>query len=182
MQRDIELGLLDVNVYSHAAGRDHLVLYGSEPIFQNSYFPFMRRGATAALRSLADFDPLRLGHLAGLAYSPEFHAYVEARAASGRLDVTDSEAGNLRKLAAGRIDVFVSSVDTVRYYASRLGLAGQVAMVDFPVKQAAYYVTLSRASTRLDEAGKRAALSAIDGCLRQLKRTGRYEALRRPYQ
>ncbi len=181
MQSLLETGGIDINIYSRAPGRDANLHYGQEPLFYSEYRLIARADATFKIHRPADLDGLRLGHLNGLTYTPEFKAYVDARARAGTLDTTDDDEANMRKLLAGRIDVYANAVPTSMWYAKSLGASSKVQALDYVIKGAEYYVTIGKASPRLSAQDSRALLRSLDGCLRVLKKQGRYQQFKEPY-
>lgn len=181
MRRDMESGELDINVYSYEKSREAWLIFGKEPIFAAEYRPVVREGSKIVIKKLEDFDNLRLGHLAGLVYSPEFLAYIEKRQKAGTLDVADQEIINLKKLLAGRLDVFVNSAPTVRWLAHENDAGDKIKVLDYVIKRGDYFVAFSKASSRLTEAEKRAFLSDVDACLKAAKLDGTYHKIMTSY-
>lgn len=181
MRHAMEAGEIDINIYSHEKDRESFVIYGEEPLFFSEYRPVVRRSSTIQIHAIKDFDPLKLGHLNGLSYSPEFKAYVAKRRESGNLDVADTEESNLKKLLAGRIDVFVNSAPTVRWLAKVSGASQQIKVLDFAVKRADYFAAFSKASPRLSTREKNAFLLDLDACFRKVKDDGAYQKILAKY-
>lgn len=177
MRRNMETGELDINVYSYEPDRESFLLFGKEPIFVSEYQPVVRADSPIRIAKIADFDSLRLGHLSGLVYSPEFKEYVEKRQAAGTLDITYSDESNIMKLIGGRLDVFVSSTPTIVWLAKMLGVSDKIKVLDFVVKRADYFVAFSKASRRLSNEEKLGFLAAMDGCLRTLKKNGTHKEI-----
>ncbi len=103
----LEEGKIDVNIMSFNRQRDRYARYGEETIFVSSYHPFVLAEREIQITSLHGFDDLKLGHLAGLRYSPELLAYVEARIADATAVTTLTQEPLIKILLAGRIGVFV---------------------------------------------------------------------------
>jgi polar amino acid transport system substrate-binding protein len=177
MRRGIEVGEVDINIYSHENGREDFLYYGSEPLFVAEYRPIVRADSPIKINKISDFDKLRLGYLIGLNYSSEFKAYIEKRRASGNLDITESEDSNLRKLVSGRIDIYSNSVPTSLWHAKKMGILDKIKVLDFSIKRGEYFVTFAKASKRLKSYEARRFLSAIDGCIRVAKKDGSYKSL-----
>ena len=73
----MEKGKLDIALFSYKKERESFLVYGKEPLFTSGYRPVVLTGSDIKIRSLTDFDTLRIGHLAGLKYSRSFLEYVE---------------------------------------------------------------------------------------------------------
>ena len=181
MRKLIEHGDLDINIYSYEKSRESFLIYGKEILFTSEYRPIMRTGTNISIKKIDDFDNLRLGHFNGLSYSAEFKAYVDKRQAEGRLDITDSERANLLKLTSNRIDVSVNNVLSTYWYAKKLGILDKIKVLDFTIKRGDYFVTFAKASKRLSKVQAQRFLSAIDGCVRILKKNKDYDVLRERY-
>jgi len=182
MRRDMETGELDINVYSYDKSREAWLIFGKEPIFAAEYRPVVRADSKIVIKKVEDFDTLRLGHLAGLVYSPEFLAYIEKRQKAGTLDVADQEIINLKKLLAGRLDVFVNNAPTVRWLAHENDAGDKIKVLDYVIKRGDYFVAFSKASSRLTEPEKKAFLSDVDACLKAAKLDGTYHKIMTSYR
>lgn len=180
MTASMQSGALDVAIYSRKPERDAYLVYGSEPLFSETYRPIVRADSTIRIERISDFDRLRLGHQAGLVYSDDFFRYVQARQRAGTLDITTENESNIRKLAAGLIDVFVNIESAVRWDARRLDLADSLKVIEFDVQRADYFVTVSRASPRVGD--KAAFVARVDDCIREIKADGRYESILARYR
>lgn len=175
----LEKGRLDIALFSYKEEREEFVYYGSEPIFTSSYRPVVRKGSGIEIQTLADFDPLRLGHLAGLRYSPAFLDYVKEREMAGRLVITTDGRDYLRLLLSGIIDVFVETRETVLWRAQRLGVSGEITILDYDIKSSEYFVTVSKQTPRLED--PRSLLKSLDSCFIELKDSGRYTEIAEKY-
>ncbi len=175
----LETGELDIALFSYRKSREDLVYFGREPLFVSGYRPVVRAGSGIYIRSLADFDGLRVGHLAGLKYSETFLAYIDKRRDAGTLITSTIGDSCLRMLAEGIIDVFVDTEATVRWRASQVGLLERIAVLDYDIRTSHYFVTLSKASPRI--ADKQGFLEQLDDCLRAIKKDGRYAAIAGKY-
>ena len=79
MHKYMEEGELDINIYSYKPERESFLVYGSEPLFVAGYRPIVRKNETRTIDTIADFEPLLLGHLHGLSYSEPFYRYLMHR-------------------------------------------------------------------------------------------------------
>jgi ABC-type amino acid transport substrate-binding protein len=175
----LEEGKLDVNVMSRTPARELFAQYGREPLFTSSYRPVVRASSTVTIESLADLDPLKLGHLAGLRYTPEVLAYVERRVAAGPAVTAPTQESLIQMLLAGRVDVFVIPVESLAWRARQMGVARQVRALPFEVRRSEYFVTVSRRSERIKD--RQGFLDAVDACLEAARQDGRHAAVLAKY-
>lgn len=171
----LKSGEIDLAMFSYRADRDTMLHYGREPLFTSGYRPVVRAGESISITTLHDFDKLRLGHLAGLKYSPEFYQYIMERQKNGTLITSTIGDSPLKMLLEGIIDVFVDTESTVRWRARQLGVSAQVKILDFDIKTSDYFVTVSRQSPRITD--PREFLDKLDSCIRELKENGKYEEI-----
>jgi ABC-type amino acid transport substrate-binding protein len=180
MQNLMQSGEIDINFYSYKKERESFVTFGKELAFSTEYLPVVRKDADITIRSLADFDRYKLGHTIGLRYGPEFWDYIQKRKRQNDLDETSSNESNLKKLLAGRIDVFVADAASIRTLAADLGLQDRIKVLDFRVYEGAYYLSLSKKSPRVGD--HKAFAQEFDHCLADLKKDGTYCRIFETYQ
>ena len=89
-------------------------------------------GKNIQIKTIQDFDNLRLGHLEGLKYSKDFYDYVEARRKKGSLIIATTENSCLKMLLNNMIDVFVDTQDTALWQAKEMNdlLWGYISTAD----------------------------------------------------
>jgi polar amino acid transport system substrate-binding protein len=172
-------GKLDAHVLAREPERERFVVYGSAPLFRETYRPVVRAGSGIRVAAAADFDRLRLGHVRGLRYTREFHDYVYGRLVAGTAVEGASNEELLRQLVAGRIDVFVGPVATNEWLAERLGVTDRIALLPWEVKSGDYFLAVARESSRVGD--PRAFLAAFDGCVEELRADGRLARLAGAY-
>lgn len=171
----LERGELDIALFSYRKSREDFLYFGHEPLFVSGYRPVVRAGSTIQIHSLSDFDPLKVGHLAGLQYSEPFLNYIEKRSKEGTLIISTTGDSCIRMLTEGIIDIFVDTEDTVRWRAQQMGLKEKISILDYDIRTSHYFVTLSKASPRISD--KVAFLEKLDGCLRKIKADGTYRKI-----
>lgn len=171
----LQSGVLDAHVMSRSADRDRYLEFGSEPLFRDGYRAVARRGSGLPIRELRDFDRLRLGYLQGVRYTTEYLEYVRRPGAAAARVAAGSNEELVRLLVDGKIDVFVGLASSARWTAASLGVADQVEILPFELKNSDYFLAVSRTSRRVTD--RRKALDAFDACLAQAKRDGRYARL-----
>ena len=179
MRSYIKAGQVDIVIFSYKKPREQFVEYGTEPLFVSGYRPVVRADSGLEIHSLADFDTLRLGHIAGLRYSPWFLEYVEKRKAAGTLVSTTLGDTPLRMLLQDMVDVFVDTQDTVAWRAQQSGSLDKITVLDFDIKTSEYFVTVSKNSPRITS--PRTFLNTIDRCVQRLKSDGTYAEIAAQY-
>ena len=180
MHKYMASGILDINVYSYKPERTGYLIYGNEPLFSAGYRPVVRSTETRTIGNLSDFDPLMLGHLHGLRYSDEFYLYILSREERGELITASDSNSLLNLLIHKRIDTFVSITDSILWTAKSMGLSKQIKILDYDIKTADYFVTVSKQSPRIKNKG--VFLNSLDVCIRDIKKNGLYLAILNKYK
>ena len=175
----LEKGELDISLFSYKKSREDLVYFGHEPVFLSGYRPVVRSGSGIGIRSLADFDNLKIGHLAGLRYSKAFLAYIEKRRQAGSLITGTTGDACLRMLTENIIDIFVDTRETVLWRAQQMGITEKIMILDYDIQTSQYFVTVSKTSPRI--ADKPGFLKQLDHCLKRIKADGRYREIAHKY-
>lgn len=175
MAHSIENGLLDINVYAYKPEREAFVLYGKEPVFESGYRAFALQALQRNVASIEDFKGLTIGHLRGLQYMPEYLALVDSERGQNRLFESNRDEWLLEALLKGQIDVFVGSETSVIWQARQKGWLSELKPLDYGIPKRAYFVTLSKKSTVVDD--KQSFLDGIDACIKDMKRNGQYDKI-----
>jgi len=175
----MQSGAMDISIFSFKPGRTEFLAYSSEPLFFESYVPFVKKGSGIKIKKIADFDPLRLGHMNGLTYSKDYFAYIKQRQKAKKIDITIDSESNILKLASGRIDVFVDTRASVTSLLNRMGLTDQIKSVDYTVKSGEYFITLSKQSKNVPDIP--GFLAEIDDCIKNMKNNLEYSELAAHY-
>ncbi|MEY4632565.1 MAG: hypothetical protein RIQ81_2685 [Pseudomonadota bacterium] len=177
--KELEEGLLDLNVYSHDERRDKFLVFGKEPLFRAAYKPFVRADSKIRINQLSDFDSLKIGHLAGLVYSTEYANYLARKEKSGQVATVNDPGLNLKMLVEGKIDTFVNTTPTVWWKVKELGYEGKIKSLDFKIKEKPYFISVSKASKRIRD--PESFVRSMDRCIREVKTTSFYRQLTRQY-
>jgi polar amino acid transport system substrate-binding protein len=180
MQNLMQSGEIDINFFSYKKERESFVTFGKELAFITGYHPVVRKDSSITITSLADFDKYKLGHTIGLRYAPEFWDYIQKRKKNDDLDETPSIESNIKKLLAGRIDVFVADSSSILILAAELGIADRLKILDYPIHQGLYYLSLSKKTPRIRQ--PLAFVQSFDQCLADLKKDGSYCKIFQAYQ
>jgi len=168
----LESGEVDLAIFSYKKKRESFLHYGKTPLFTSSYRPVVKKDSEIDIKNLQDFNNLRLGHLAGLSYSPEYLKYIENRRKDGTLITTTTGESNLKMLLEGIIDIYVGTREPELWHAKQSGTLDQIKILDFDIKTSEYFVTASRKSPRI--ASKDEFLDLLDQCLQSLQSTTQY--------
>lgn len=179
MRKYMEEGELDINIYSYKKSRESFLVYGKEPIFKAGYRPVVLAESNIKIDSIEDFDPLLLGHLLGLRYSPKFYDYVQDRIKQGNIVTTPKSQYILNLLLEKRIDVYVGISESTKWYANYARAGHLIKILDYDVKTSQYFISLSKKSKRIKD--KQGFLDTMDNCIKELKVTGEYEDITSKY-
>ncbi len=90
--------------WAHAPDRDAKLLYSNSVLYNFRMVFFQRRGENYPWKKLEDLGPYRIGATMGNHYSDEF-SQLQA-AGKLKVDEASADAFSMKKLAAGRIDLF----------------------------------------------------------------------------
>ncbi len=172
-------GIVDLHIFSRRADRESFLSYGSEVFFSDNYQPVALAGKGARIKSKADLDGLRLGHLEGLRYTDDFLEYIRTRREAGTLVVAQSNEELLDLLLSDKIDVFVNLTSTAGYLAKSRGVSSRVEIAPYVIKGSEYYLTVAKASRRVTNAAD--LLAKVDACVKGMKTDGRYRELEKKY-
>jgi polar amino acid transport system substrate-binding protein len=109
-------------------------VFPREPIGGSAPGYAVRTGTAFRYEGPSSFAGLVLGAISGYGYDGELGAYVEAhkddRARVQLASGDDALAQNLKKLAAGRVDVLVDDANVLRGTIAELGLGDRVVVAD----------------------------------------------------
>jgi polar amino acid transport system substrate-binding protein len=109
-------------------------VFPREPIGGSAPGYAVRTGTAFRYEGPSSFAGMVLGAISGYAYDGELGAYVEAhkddRARVQLASGDDALAQNLKKLAAGRVDVLVDDANVLRGTIAELGLGDRVVVAD----------------------------------------------------
>lgn len=175
----LQNGDIDICIFSYNREREDFLLYAHEPVFVSGYRPVVRSDQDIQIRSLKDFDSLRIGHLAGLKYSKVYLDYIKDRKKAGSLVTTTTGDGCLKMLIAGIIDIFVDTSETTLWRARQMNVLDRIKLLDFDIQTKDYYITISRQSKTIGD--KQILLEKLDHYLKAAKTDGRYVEIARKY-
>ncbi len=175
----IKKGKIDIAVFSYKKKRESFLLYGKEPLFSSGYRPVIAASSNIQIRSLEDFDKLKVGHLAGLKYSKAYFEYINKRKKEGTLIVTGMGDSCLKMLLKGIIDTFVDTKDTTLWRAKQMNALDKIKILDFDIRSSDYFVTVSKQSGIIKD--KESFLTGLDQCLKTAKTDGRYAHILKKY-
>ena len=159
--------------WAHTPERDAALLYSRSSIGTFRMVFFHRKGEEHPWTTLEDLAPFRIGTTMGNHYSDEF-ARLQA---SGTLKVDEAtaDAFNLKKLVAGRIDLFPMEQDAGQTLASTVLTPQErerIAFDDHPLAEIHVYVVISRCRPHAEE-----LVARFDKGFKALTRSGRIQAI-----
>lgn len=116
----------------------------SDPILAHHYVLFHRKSMDFDWNNVEDLAPYRMGVTQDYNYGEAFEQAEERDDIT--TDRTTSDAGNFRKLAAGRIDLFPMEPVVGRKILKSLGLEDEITLHPQPLQSDHLYVIISRRS------------------------------------
>lgn len=182
MFKYMELGELDINIMSYKQDRAKIVEYGKEVVFSNSYGVWTGNHVTTPIRRLADLDGLSLGQLVGLRPSDQVRDYFAKRlkrnGAQESLELNDPDQV-IKMLANKRLDATIISSPEIRWRSKKLGLHQKIKNTNYSVQTQDYFFVISKQSPfyRKDPT----IIRRLDTCVKTMKLSGRWQALKRQY-
>ncbi|SEK36154.1 hypothetical protein SAMN05216262_101161 [Colwellia chukchiensis] len=75
----MQTGEIDISVYSYKAERNDSLYYASEVLFSSAYVLASKKDNKLKINSFTDLEPLVIGHLPGLAHTPELLKIIEQK-------------------------------------------------------------------------------------------------------
>ena len=179
LKADLRSGALDIAISRHEPDREDYLVYGVERLFQEAFRPFVRANSVTDVRTIADFDHLKVGYHLDRTTPGWFRDYLEERERAGKLTVLPDIPATIKALIQGKIDVFVAPRDETLWLAKVTGQFDKLRVGDFDVHTADDFVTVARASPRIND--RQAFLAAVDKCIHEMKADGTYDRLRAHY-
>jgi polar amino acid transport system substrate-binding protein len=173
----MEVGEIDITVYSYKEEREKILLYGKEVLFNSEYGFMVRANSGIKIDSLADLSPYILGHLAGLSYTHSLKKIIDDKAEIGEVVIGYSLKAMFAQLLADipRFEIMADSKHTFYWEAQKLGISDKVKVLDYNIKNKTYYITVSKQSKNIKEPQE--FLDKIDTCLRDIKQNGTYDKI-----
>lgn len=174
-------GELDISVYSYKKSREAFVIYGKEPIFITEYGFASKKSDNLTINQLSDVTRYTIGHLAGLAHTPELTQIIEQKKRRNEVSIghdIDSMFGQMLAQPQ-RFQVMANSKETLLWRSTQLGLAEQVTVHELTIKSKPYFVTVSRESKNIPNHEQ--FLAQMDGCIMMLKSAGEYQTIANGY-
>jgi ABC-type amino acid transport substrate-binding protein len=173
----MEVGEVDITVYSYKEKRKEILYYGKEALFNSEYGFMVRRNSDIKIDKLADLEPYVIGHLAGLSYTPELKKIINNKDEIGEVVTGYSLKAMFSQLLAKtpRFEIMADSKITFHWQAKKLGVADKIKVLDYNIKNKAYYITVSKRSKNIKN--PKDFLNKIDICLRDIKQSGEFKAI-----
>ncbi|MFT5759110.1 MAG: ABC-type amino acid transport substrate-binding protein [Alteromonadaceae bacterium] len=173
----MEIGEIDITVYSYLASRESILHYSTEFIFSTDYAFMVRADSDIVINKLADLAPYRMGHLAGLTYTPELLKIINEKDKVNEVVTGFSLRSMFSQLLAPtpRFDIIADARDTFYWRANTLGISDKIKVLDYKIKTKKYYITVSKQSKNIKDAVS--FLNKTDTCLQKLKKSGEYQAI-----
>jgi len=173
----MEVGEIDLTVYSYKEQRKKILYYGKEVLFNSEYGFMVRANSGIEIDELADLNPYVMGHLAGLSYTPELKKIIDDKAEVEEVVIGYSLKAMFAQLLADipRFEIMADSKHTFYWEAQKLGISDKVKVLDYNIKNKAYYLTVSKQTENIKEPEE--FLAKTDVCLREIKQNGMYHKI-----
>lgn len=177
----MEHGDIDVTIYSYQKPREKFLVYAKESLFSSEYGFMVRADSDIKITNLTDLAPYKIGHLAGLSYTPELMKIIKTKAKNKQLTTGYSLTAMFSQLLAPtpRFDIMADSKITFYWQAKTLGVSDKIKVLDFTIKKKNYFITVSKKSKNI--ADPQVFLAKTDQCLKELKSNGQYKTLLASY-
>jgi polar amino acid transport system substrate-binding protein len=173
----MEAGEIDITVYSYKAEREKILYYGKEVLFNSEYGFMVKANSEIKIDDLADLEPYVIGHLAGLSYTPELKKIIDDKAKVDEVVIGFTLEAMFAQLIADipRFEIMANSKSTLFWEAKKLGVSDKIKVLDYKIKNKAYYITVSKHSKNIKS--PKEFIAKIDTCLRDIKQNGEYKAI-----
>lgn len=177
----IKSGKLDVVVYSYKSSRSEFVHYGKEPLFFTEYGFVTKAGNDIEINSFDDLESLSIGHLSGLAHTPELMKIIEEKKVKNQVREGFELQAMFTQMIANppQFDVMPNSKSTFYWVAKEMGIGDQIKVLDYTIKQKPYFVTVSKNTTTIDN--PKGFIKKFDECIREIKASGNYKQILADY-
>ncbi|MBL4942371.1 MAG: transporter substrate-binding domain-containing protein [Colwellia sp.] len=174
-------GAIDITLYSYKKERDAFLIYSNEKIFSTEYGFMVKASSNIKINKLDDLIPYRIGHLAGLTYTPELMKIITEKEATKQLVVGFNLKTLFSQLLATtpRFDIMADAKTTFHWQAQVLGVSDKIKVLDYNIAHKDYFVTVSKNSPNVSS--PKLFLSKLDSCLKKLKNDGQYQTILNNY-
>jgi len=173
----MEVGEIDISVYSYKEKRNEILYYGKETLFDSEYGFVVRADSDIEINNLKDLTPYVIGHLAGLTYTPELKSIIDNKIKIDEAITGYSLQAMFSQLLADipRFQIMANSKISLYWQAKKQGVANKVKVLDYNIKNKAYYLTVSKRSKNINN--PKEFLAKVDLCLREIKQNGEYKSI-----
>ncbi len=177
----MQTGELDISVYSYKPERNEIVYFAKEPLFVSSYGLVSNKSKNLSITQLDDLDKLVIGHLSGLAHTPELLAMIESKKLKHEVTIGHSLEAMFSQLLATpqRFDVMPNSKETLKWHAKKLEIKDKVTIHDLVIAEKNYFIAVSKFSKNI--ADPKEFLQQLDLCILDLKATGEHQRISQKY-
>ncbi len=158
--------------------REEFLIYSELPIHYSTYGVFIKKGSGFVFNTVTDLYGKRMGKVRGFFFSEEFKRAVRDKKII--LEEANNTESNLKKLAAGRIDGFVSNSQMAKFYIKKLGLGEDI--TEFPTPLVAdkpLYIALSKKGKAISD--KPGFMKKINAAMKSLKEDGIFKEINDKY-
>ena len=177
----MQTGELDISVYSYKPERNEIVYFANEPLFISSYGLVSNKSKNLSITQLDDLNNFVIGHLSGLAHTPELLKIIESKKQKHEVTIGHSLEAMFSQLLATpqRFDVMPNSKETILWHAKKLEIQDKVTIHDVFIAEKNYYIAVSKFSKNITD--PKGFLKQMDLCILDLKTTGEHHRISQKY-
>lgn len=171
----MQMGEIDISIYSYKKERDMYVHFGKEPIFTSTYGLMSKKEDNIKIEKFDDINKYTIGHLSGLTHTPELLELIKQKAQKNEVSFGLRLDDMFQQMFAipPRFQLMPNSKETFLWRAKQLGVTEQITVHDFVLAEKNYYVAVSKFSKNIPHPNE--LLNNIDSCIRKLKLSGLYQ-------
>ncbi len=149
--------------------REKFGIYARPPLHYSTYSVFVKKGHEFPFDSVRDLYGKKVGNVRGYKIGENFDKAVE----EGRITVEEvsHKQLNIKKLAGGRIECFVSHHDTTLAAMKKMGFSGNIVPLQKPIKESKEaFLIFSKAGKNI--ANKEEFVKKFSSVLEKMKQDG----------
>jgi polar amino acid transport system substrate-binding protein len=178
----MQKGQLDLAVYSFKPEREDFVWYSAVPMFHSEIGVAARRDFIQPITNETELEPWRIGYLAGLGLTPTLAVLLAGKKTQNKAIEDYSMANLFDQLITtpSRIELVINSREALLWMSQLPKYQGKVKVLDFALERKAYYLAVSKKSSKLKEPTQ--FLKQFDQCVQKMRLNGQYQRLLQGYQ
>ncbi len=158
--------------------RESFLIYSEIPIHYSNVSIYVKKDDNFIFNKIEDLYGKKVGIQSGFFISPEFQKAVDEQKIV--VDEAKECEMNLKKLAAGRIDCFISSPQIAMFYINNLGFQEKIkSLPNFVVPEKGTYLALSKNGKNIKD--KDDFIKKINAAMKEIIADGTYDKIQNKY-